>query len=671
MLLTLSLFATPSHAWLGDDGFYNWSESGSGDADEPVHTWVDVPNEPGAVQLGISTFDDSTEPLASLGTGTVVFYGNEYDFENVVISTNGLVLFTNQSPSSYCCSGDILPSQGLAEPAILPFWTDLNPGSGGSIWAVDTGTEVIVSWVGVGYFSTGGSNDVQVAIRPDGSFRISTNDVIGFGNTVAVGHQRDGLMGSMVNAFPDPPLAQTTWLFEPMDVDADGDGFPIALDCDDTDPDVFVGAVDDVCDGVNGNCRPYDESDLDFDGWLSCENDCDDGNAGVNPGVQFDFCDGLDNDCDGMFDEDDFTETFYPDDDFDGWGDDSDGDSLTACFPPFGYGPAGDCDDTNPNVNPGFFFDECDDLDNDCDGQVDEDQPVLDWYPDADGDQYGSMSSGDPVSECFPPPGYGPPTDCDDADAQINPGEPELCDPEDRDCDGDPVAGATDRAWYSQDADGDGFGGTPPELVCEPAADAATQPLPDCDDNDPDAFPGATEEPFDGIDQNCDGQEGNDWDGDGLSNADEVAFGSNPNQPDTDGDGLDDLTEFDAGGDPTREDSDGDGIVDAIEVENGDSDGDGVNDLADDDDDDDGHLSLAEGTVDTDEDGTPDYLDTDSDDDGFPDIDESPGDRIQFNDGGDVDDEKGCGCTTPPRAAASGWLAGALGLLALARRRSR
>jgi hypothetical protein len=54
-----------------------------------------------------------------------------------------------------------------------------------------------------------------------------------------------------------------------------------------------------------------------------------------------------------------------------------------------------------------------------------------------------------------------------------------------------------------------------------------------------------------------------DSDGDGLSNADEFAAGSNPYSPDSDGDGITDADEVNLiGTDATSTDSDGDGISD-------------------------------------------------------------------------------------------------------------
>lgn len=79
-----------------------------------------------------------------------------------------------------------------------------------------------------------------------------------------------------------------------------------------------------------------------------------------------------------------------------------------------------------------------------------------------------------------------------------------------------------------------------------------------------------------------------DFDGDGLTDAQELEIGTNPVIADTDGDGLDDGTEFNVTGtDPLRIDTDSDGLTDGEEVGIGtnplvaDTDGDGLGDAID------------------------------------------------------------------------------------------
>ncbi|MGD9612599.1 MAG: hypothetical protein AB7V22_06815, partial [Kiritimatiellia bacterium] len=85
------------------------------------------------------------------------------------------------------------------------------------------------------------------------------------------------------------------------------------------------------------------------------------------------------------------------------------------------------------------------------------------------------------------------------------------------------------------------------------------------------------------------GDAGGDADGDGLSNQQEYAYGTDPESADTDGDGMSDRWEIDQGLDPVRDDADGDpdgdglsNLQESIVGTNpgvADSDGDGLNDF--------------------------------------------------------------------------------------------
>ena len=91
-----------------------------------------------------------------------------------------------------------------------------------------------------------------------------------------------------------------------------------------------------------------------------------------------------------------------------------------------------DCDGT---VDQGSEI--CDGHDNDCDTMIDEGFDPSDWFQDADDDTYGNSAV--PVASCGQPVGYvANDEDCDDDDPRINPDADEVCDPAeaDEDCDG-------------------------------------------------------------------------------------------------------------------------------------------------------------------------------------------------------------------------------------------
>ena len=140
----------------------------------------------------------------------------------------------------------------------------------------------------------------------------------------------------------------------------------------------------------------------------------------------------------------------------------------------------GDCDDTNPDINPGAT-EVCDDVDEDCDGLIDNGTECFD----DDGDGFAEIDG-----------------DCVDGDAAVYPGADEVADGFDNDCDG-----LIDEDPLNDDDDNDGY----------------TENGGDCDDTEPTVFPGANEI-CDGLDNDCDpatdideGTECYDDDGDGFT----------------------------------------------------------------------------------------------------------------------------------------------------------
>ncbi|MEE2785829.1 MAG: MopE-related protein [Myxococcota bacterium] len=239
-----------------------------------------------------------------------------------------------------------------------------------------------------------------------------------------------------------------------------------------------------MCEMIPAECR-----DVDMDGFSEgpgCAQgmpiDCDDNDANVNPGIMEDGArncgDGIDNNCDG---EDTVCNA----------NDDMDNDGFTI--------ERGDCDDTDPAVNPNQSETPYDGKDNDCNPASSD--------CDVDGDGYGRQT---PQGEmAIPCPDPTDPsgmrmlelTDCDDANPTIFPGARERANNGiDEDCDG------ADRMADNQDRDMDG----------------TSELQGDCNDEDPNINPSATEIAYNGKDDDCDlNTPDDDLDGDGALNAED------------------------------------------------------------------------------------------------------------------------------------------------------
>jgi len=123
-----------------------------------------------------------------------------------------------------------------------------------------------------------------------------------------------------------------------------------------------------------GDAGPVDTAaiDADFDGHPA-PLDCDDDNPLVYPGAS-EICNGHDDDCDALVDDDDpsldqtTATAWYTDADSDGYGADE---TVVVSCKAAGVLEGGDCDDLDPLRSPSAN-EACDGVDQDCDGTVDE-----------------------------------------------------------------------------------------------------------------------------------------------------------------------------------------------------------------------------------------------------------------------------------------------------------
>ena len=215
----------------------------------------------------------------------------------------------------------------------------------------------------------------------------------------------------------------------------------VLLACDLTKDDTGTDGTTPTDTGEDPH-QPGGEDPIDADGdGHPADVDCDDTNASVNPAAS-EICDGIDNNCDGATDPSDAADapTWYADLDGDGFGDATT--AAAACEAPSGTTANGlDCDDTNSAIHPDAP-EVCDGDDNDCDTLVDDADDSVDtttgttFFLDHDGDGYGDAHTA--TSACTLPSGYvANADDCDDASDTVHPDAPEVCgDGIDNDCGG-------------------------------------------------------------------------------------------------------------------------------------------------------------------------------------------------------------------------------------------
>jgi hypothetical protein len=430
-------------------------------------------------------------------------------------------------------------------------------------------------------------------------------------------------------------------------IDTDGDGVVDALESDVTDSD--GDSLSNQNDSSNGNpCVPNSNhaaclaADSDGDGLTNAQEDAlgtgrntaDTDGDGTNDGAEVggNVSAPLDTDGDGTSNA---LESGVTDSDGDGIVDQNDAANNNPCVP-------------NTNAAP------CLALDNDGDGLTNgqEDSAGTDRN-DADSDNDGSndgVEVGGNANAPIDSDGDGMPNALEssivdsDADGVSNQNDPANANP----C----IPNSNSAACLAVDSDGDGLTNgqedalgtsrTNPDTDGDGASDGAeaggnpSSPVDGDGDGMPDVLESqVTDSDGDGVPDQTASNHGNpcvpnsnsaaclalDNDGDGLTNGEEEALGTDPNDPDTDGDGANDGVEAGNPSNPT--DTDNDGIPDVFEA--GDTDGDGMPDAADADSDNDGIADADEvgadplNPVDSDNDGTPDHHDLDSDGDGTPD----------------------------------------------------
>ncbi len=307
-------------------------------------------------------------------------------------------------------------------------------------------------------------------------------------------------------------------------------------DCNDLDGRVSPG-VGETCDGRDTNCNGLTDEegaqgctwyfkDADGDAFglsgdkkclcaatiphgATVGGDCDDGQVSVNPSATEVCANSRDDNCNGQTDEAGCQgcTDFYKDSDADAYGVSGDTQCLSGPQGLYRATRGGDCNDNEAGVNPGVT-EACNGVDDTCNGQTDEEgaAPCITYYYDDDGDGYGVAATSKCL--CGPSGKYtaAQAGDCNDSDSSVSPGVGEHCNQKDDNCNElTDEEGGLGCTWYYRDADGDGYGTqTDKKCLCAPVGQYVAATAGDCDDNDPNARPGALEVCGNEQDDDCD-----------------------------------------------------------------------------------------------------------------------------------------------------------------------
>lgn len=144
----------------GPDVFgYTWRDSD--EPGGPIFDWVDITSIGYVLPV---TGDDQTVTAVPIGFD-FPFYGNT--FSTINVCSNGWLSFTNTTTS---LSNQPLPNSGSGVPENLlaAFWDDLNASPGNHVYAYRDGTRMIISYVAIPRYSSGGPYTFQVILYPSG-----------------------------------------------------------------------------------------------------------------------------------------------------------------------------------------------------------------------------------------------------------------------------------------------------------------------------------------------------------------------------------------------------------------------------------------------------------------------------------------------------------------------
>ena len=390
-----------------------------------------------------------------------------------LVNNSGGASATTWNPTEYPCGTTVFVVVKLVNsvsPVAASMWINPTPGIAEPVATItnSSGTNAIAALASI-YLRQGGTA------------------VAGTG-TLEIDEIRAGSTWTSVT-----PCASPTTYYQDLDGDTFGDpNAPVSSclplpglvlnnqDCNDNNATINPNTVwyaDADGDGF-GNANATQTACTAPLGYVSNNTDCDDNNPAAN-----------------------VVSTWYADSDGDGYGNAAN--AIQNCGQPIGYVANNtDCNDASAAINPAAV-EVYNGIDDNCNNSIDEGFTPVNYYLDNDGDGVGGNTF--VVGITSPGPNYVLITgDCNDNSAAMYPGNTEICDNLDNDCDASIDEGLIFVTYY-QDFDGDTYGNLAVTLSSCSAPQGYVLDSSDCNDQNANINPAAIDIPGNGIDEDCSG----------------------------------------------------------------------------------------------------------------------------------------------------------------------